>query len=400
MNTVMLRYGHHCMKTRLILPLLVLLALALVVASAQEPIEPVGNTNPQANLSWPPPVYVLRGQVELRGTANLDNMTIYFVEYRSLLLGEDVDPEAAEARPWLPASLPAGLPVLNDVLGTWDTTTVDDGLYELRLTINTTSGPVFSRVSPVRVENMPPEFVMLELIQQQEAALTPGAPTRPTLAPTPTPLSRDPMATALVDANVRAGDGVGYERIASLLTGQTVPIVGISAYGSGWYLIQLSDGRRGWVAPSVVRAEGDMSTVPRVNPPATPTPVPTNTPVSTVNLIITTMNTVPAVPNCAEAFTLFVTVQNVGTGTSPSGIVGAFNTHDATGTVRATTIGGFPALGPGSSFTMSIPMTVDIYYNERHTITVTIDPTGQIAETNKNDNVATLSYTLAQAACP
>lgn len=400
MNTVMLRYGHHCMKTRLILPLLVLLALALVVASAQEPIEPVGNTNPQANLSWPPPVYVLRGQVELRGTANLDNMTIYFVEYRSLLLGEDVDPDAAEARPWLPASLPAGLPVLNDVLGTWDTTTVDDGLYELRLTINTTSGPVFSRVSPVRVENMPPEFVMLELIQQQEAALTPGAPARPTLAPTPTPLSRDPMATALVDANVRAGDGVGYERIASLLTGQTVPIVGISAYGSGWYLIQLSDGRRGWVAPSVVRAEGDMSTVPRVNPPATPTPVPTNTPVSTVNLIITTMNTVPAVPNCAEAFTLFVTVQNVGTGTSPSGIVGAFNTHDATGTVRATTIGGFPALGPGSSFTMSIPMTVDIYYNERHTITVTIDPTGQIAETNKNDNVATLSYTLAQAACP
>ena len=47
-------------------------------------------------------------------------------------------------------------PVRNDVLGTWLTTLIHDGLYELRLRINAGDGPpLLVYLSPIRVESMP-----------------------------------------------------------------------------------------------------------------------------------------------------------------------------------------------------------------------------------------------------
>ena len=51
-------------------------------------------TEPTAEINWPPPVYVLRGEVPLRGTVNLADMTGYFIEYRAL----DEDLSAPESR--------------------------------------------------------------------------------------------------------------------------------------------------------------------------------------------------------------------------------------------------------------------------------------------------------------
>ncbi len=85
----------------------------------------------------------------------------------------------------------------------------------------------------------------------------------------------------MLDANVRAGDSTLYAPIGALLQGQSAPILGVSSTGSGWWLIQLSNGRQGWVAPSTVMVTGNLANIPVMTPPqptATPTPVATSTP--------------------------------------------------------------------------------------------------------------------------
>jgi formylglycine-generating enzyme required for sulfatase activity len=130
---------------------LVLSLLLATPALAQEP-------DPNAAIQWPASVYVLRGAVEIRGTANLSDMAGYFVEY--VLLPENTFVPADDAL-WFPATLPAPGPVLDGVLGVWDTLMVPDGLYALRLTVNVPGGAVHHVVSPVRVENNPPSFVQV-----------------------------------------------------------------------------------------------------------------------------------------------------------------------------------------------------------------------------------------------
>jgi formylglycine-generating enzyme required for sulfatase activity len=129
--------------------------LTLLLPSAVLAQDPIGYED--ANISWPPPVYVLRGSVEVYGTALPADMTGYFLEYRPLL--PDLTPD--ESAVWFPATLPSTQAVENDVLGVWDTTTTLDGLYELRLTVNIQGDdPYHVVVSPLRVENTPPPFAV------------------------------------------------------------------------------------------------------------------------------------------------------------------------------------------------------------------------------------------------
>ncbi|MDZ4770977.1 MAG: hypothetical protein SGJ24_17770 [Chloroflexota bacterium] len=111
---------------------LVLLFVAVLPTFAQTgaPLAPV---NPNANISWPPPVYVVRGAFQVRGTANLPGMSNYFLEFRAL--GADMQPVTG-ADAWFPALLPSTAPVVEGILGTWDTRAVAEGVYELRLTVN------------------------------------------------------------------------------------------------------------------------------------------------------------------------------------------------------------------------------------------------------------------------
>lgn len=388
-----------------------ILALMLViVAQAQEPIEPITElVNPSANISYPPPVYTLRGEVEIRGTANLPNQSNYFLEFRPLdLLSEEAD----EDRPWFPATLPSTIPVVDDVLGTWNTQTAPDDLYELRLTINIAGGvPQFFRVSPLRIENNPPDFVDLDqtdAIQQEAPAATAviDIPSRPTLVPTPTPLSRDPEVTAITGANVRRGDSTAYEVVGSLQAGDTVPVLGISSYGSGWFYVELPNGQRGFVAPSVVRISGDVYSTPRIDPPFTPTPPATNTPIFTVtpesaaNLHFVRLDIDPDDPECNRTFEVIVGIQNNGTtATTSSGQITITDTHVSSGTVTETAFGAFPVLQPGEIFTARIPITVDTFFEEEHELRIVIDSGNQIPEQNEGDNVSTTRYTLEEGSC-
>ena len=62
--------------------LVVMLLAARLPAFAQA--APTPTPDPNANIVFPPPVYVLRGQSPIIGTANLPNMSNYFIEFRPL----------------------------------------------------------------------------------------------------------------------------------------------------------------------------------------------------------------------------------------------------------------------------------------------------------------------------
>ncbi|MCL4248576.1 MAG: SH3 domain-containing protein [Anaerolineae bacterium] len=355
-----------------------------------------GVINPNATITFPPPVYVVSGEFTIRGSANLPNMTNYFIEYSQMAeYTPGADPNAAPL--WFPATLPSSTPVQDGILGVWDTSQTEDGVYALRLTVRVRGGqPVTSIVAPVRVENQPSPFAPSRPVVTQE----PVAPL-PTSAPAFDPTPR--VTATRVAVNVRSGDSTDYPIVGSLLRDQTVPILGISNMGTGWYYIELPNGQRGWVSPTVVEAEGDFSNIRRIAPPpvpVTPTPVPTFTPASAVNLVAGLVFFDTPNPTCATPFTVGFDVANMGTIPSPGGAVSLVDTRAADGSIQQTRIGNFPIINPGTTYRVNIPLQVDTWYNENHVITLTIDPQNLIPEFNENDNRQTITYTLQRGACP
>jgi hypothetical protein len=207
--------------------------------------------------------------------------------------------------------------------------------------------------------------------------------------------------------NVRQGDSTFYAVITSLPTGTTARILGISNQGTGWYQIQLDSGQIGWVAPSIVTTSGDLTNLPRIQPPPPPpptaTPLPTFTPVpvSQANLVAGIVVFDPAQPTCAQTFTVGFDVANLGSQpTAFSGTVSLVDTRAADGSQQGNTLGGFPIIQPGQTVRVNMPLTISTWYNEQHNITLVIDPANQIPETVEGDNTRTVSYTLAKGSCP
>jgi len=79
-----------------------------------------------------------------------------------------------------------------------------------------------------------------------------------------------PQVSVIVEAlNVRSGPGVNYSVIDVLLRGDQVPIIGEDT-PSGWWQIQLEDGRSGWVSggEAYVQVSGDTGGVSAVTAPS------------------------------------------------------------------------------------------------------------------------------------
>lgn len=201
----------------------------------------------QVELSFPPAVYTVSGSVEVVGTVSGDAIAFY-VELQPL--GVDLLPLDPTGSIWFPLNFSSVPPVTNAILGYWDTTALPDGLYALRIqALNAQKMPIYAVVSPIRVNNT--------------NALS--TPLPPASSNDGTPLT----VRAIVDANVRAGDGVAFEVVGKLPLGSQAIVLGQSNR-STWYSIQLSDGTQGYVASSAVRLNGDISTLLLVTPPALP----------------------------------------------------------------------------------------------------------------------------------
>lgn len=359
----------------------------------------LGTNDSNAQIVYPPPVYVLRGIVQVTGTANLGGQITHFLEYRLLNNDLSIPDENAD---WIPATLPNRTPVVQGVLGEWDTTETEDGIYELRLTINVrNSGAQFFRVAPLRIEN---EFGAQGATPTQELIrITPTRVLeRPTLAATPTAIGALATVTARVDANVRTGDNTTYPVVGNLLSGESAAVIGISASGTGWYYIQLENGRRGFISPTTVNISGNTLSLPTFFPPATPTPTFTPTPVATGDLLINGNATVPDRPRCGEQFEVQLNVTNAGTlATNSSVLVRIQDVDIASGVITTVGTNFVPVMQPGQNFVVVIPLTISgaQFAGTDHRITATVDANNQVIETNEGNNNFTFDYRLRDGIC-
>ncbi|MCY4525061.1 MAG: SH3 domain-containing protein [Anaerolineaceae bacterium] len=377
------------MRSKLISLFVVVLCLLVLPVAAQEVEEP------GAEITWPPPVYVLRGEVSIRGTVNLPDITGFFIEYRAL----DDDLGAPDTRPWLPVSLPSTAAVLDGVLGAWDTTAVDDGLYELRLNVLTPAGDVAPQVvGPLRVENQDMMAGDMTMVMEET--------TEETMA-----VSDDaPVVTARVNANVRSGDSTRFRITRVLSNGDSAPALGISSRGSGWFRIELSDGRLGWISPTVVNASGATGDLPQIEPPPLPPPPPpqpTAVPSGDVDLVagFVRHNSPGGVIACGVGFQVEVDVANFGTTPSPGGRVrfldyGLKNDGGRRDDVAQETIGEFPPIAPGQTVGARAWLTVSRHVNSNHVIYAQVNFDNAIPERTKaNNNTQMGLYKLERGNC-
>ncbi len=375
---------------------LLIVMLALPLAVSAQTISPNDDTviDPNANISFPPPIYTLRGQVRVFGSANLPNMSNYFLEFRPIVN----KPNTINNSAWTPASLPATTPVTNNVLGTWDTSIMADGLYELRLTINVRGqAATYFLVSPLRVENTPNTF--LQQNPQLVASPTPNIQSV-TVTNTPTVASTTPTVTATIDANVRTGDDTAYQVVGFLLNGQSATVLGVSSTGTGWYYVELADGKRGFISPQVVTTSGNLTNLTRIDPPPFPVP-PTATPIPVSgNLAASLPDLTPDNPTCNVPFSILINITNNGNGnTLGSSTVLFQDFHN--GVLQSSFFRTVPPLAPGQNYVVgSDSWAISTNGGKAHEIRVTIDPERLVAEQNENDNTYSVIYTLQQGTCP
>jgi hypothetical protein len=218
--------------------------------------------------------------------------------------------------------------------------------------------------------------------------------------------------------NVRANPGQGAAVLATIPNQTALTVLGRFPDGT-WLQVRTPDNIQGWVSAAFVTLNIPIANVPVVNasfiapPTVAPTPIPatavpagpTATPVTTtnanVNLVAGAIVLDPAQPVCGQTFTVGFDVANLGSQASAaSSTVALVDTRTADGSQQTTTIGGFPILQPNQTFRVSMPLTVSTWYGESHTLRLTIDPNSQVPESQRTDNVGTITYTLPKGNCP
>lgn len=154
------------------------------------------------------------------------------------------------------------------------------GSYALQVQMNMTGSLLTSKVIMVEVTDEDIGDVELEpttVTPIPQITISPSI--EPTITPTntetPTITLGPPMATANQTANCRYGPGEFYDLISHLGLNQSSLIVGRNQTSS-WWVIERVDGIFGtcWIWDGIVTISGDISNVPVVEPPPTPTSTP------------------------------------------------------------------------------------------------------------------------------
>lgn len=115
-----------------------------------------------------------------------------------------------------------------------------------------------------------------------EFTFTPSLSQTSTFTPTPTvTLTPEvPMVSISVQTNCRSGPGTAYDKIGVMNVGETAEVVGISVYNDYWIIkLPANPAIICWLWGKYATVSGNTSGLPVSNPPPTPTPVATFTPV-------------------------------------------------------------------------------------------------------------------------
>lgn len=148
---------------------------------------PVMAQDETVKIVWPPPVYVVSGTVEVHGTVNPPNLQYYYLE---AALYDQTNPE------WLPITLPVNTPVVDGVVASWQTTLLADGVYQIRLNVQTGGGsPIFAVVGPIRVANTlaVPDGEAVVSVPTESPVSPTSVPAEPTLVPRPNVVNALPV---------------------------------------------------------------------------------------------------------------------------------------------------------------------------------------------------------------
>lgn len=160
-------------------------------------IPPVSFANPQqeatnqVEITYPQGGNAVQGLVQIIGTVNPVDFQSYRLEF---------SPQNSPSSSWFPIHQQSS-PVVNDVLGEWDTSVLTDGNYLLRLSVYTHSGETTSiliegirirNYSPIETETPKPtrENILPTITSTPFATLSPTA----TIQPSPTSLPANPIS--------------------------------------------------------------------------------------------------------------------------------------------------------------------------------------------------------------
>jgi hypothetical protein len=152
---------------------LILIALAVTARTRAQ-------DNSSAQITTPKAGDPLFGLVSIQGTASNPNMQRYLLEF---------DSQDSDVDRWFLIAGPITQQVKDGVLAQWNTTTVPDGRYQIRLRVVLRDGTVLSDiVQNLRVNNKQPTPLPTGL-----PSATPVPPTAPpTAGPSPTPFIQQP----------------------------------------------------------------------------------------------------------------------------------------------------------------------------------------------------------------
>ncbi|MBP7227581.1 MAG: transglycosylase domain-containing protein [Longilinea sp.] len=107
--------------------------------------------NPQVQFTEPTLFAYVHGNLALKGTANGADFRSY-----SLQVGKGINPQT-----WLQIGSEQTTPVHQGLLGEWDTTQTQDGLYVIRMMVVRQNAQVESAILQITVDNTPPRVTIL-----------------------------------------------------------------------------------------------------------------------------------------------------------------------------------------------------------------------------------------------
>ena|GEM_PF-4844718 len=120
---------------------------------------------PRASITSPSSGVSVRGEVIIRGTASDENFEVYVVEY-----GYGSSPSS-----WTEI-VRAFSSATDGALATWNTSTLSDGSYTLRLSVGDLAGNWTQTKVTLRVDNHPPEAILTECPTETVTGNTPKVP--------------------------------------------------------------------------------------------------------------------------------------------------------------------------------------------------------------------------------
>jgi len=219
----------------------------------------------------------------------------------------------------------------------------------------------------------------------------PASPIPPTSAlPTQPPPPTQPQGVTITpknsSLNVRRGPGTNYEVIGQLRKTDSAPVIGISPDGA-WLSINFA-GQQGWVVANLTDILGNLSTVPIIAPPPSPTPPPSPSAQPFPDLVMLSAVINPPQPKSGQPFTVSVVIRNQGLADAGHFAVAA---SFLPGNVYNAAI--VPSLPAGATTTINLTATVT--GPGTYTVAIVVDLNKEVNEgPNRRDNNFPFQYTV------